>query len=154
MKRIQKLVQIALKQGRSPRAIISRIEQAVAGVYEARGYADVDYDLHRLIRNLAGRKGLYALSKAIGGPSSSTIQRRTNPATVLPSAGKPTPSEISSNIRSCLGEALSAATGRVRTGWSLMVDGLAIRQRLRRLKRDGLNWIVGPCREHVDGLCF
>lgn len=151
--RVRQLIQIALKQGRSIRIILERIEQAIHHVYEARGYTDLDFDLHLYIMNLAGRKGQFVLSKAIGGPSEATIRRRTRPATIHPCLAEPTPVEISANIQSCLADALST-TDPEPVGWTIMLDGITIRRRLRRLKKNRQNFMVGCAREDAEGLCL
>ncbi|TFY65982.1 hypothetical protein EVG20_g5104, partial [Dentipellis fragilis] len=133
VKWIRQLIQIALKQRVSIRAILARIESAVGNVYEARGYDGVDLDLARLVRHLGGPQLLYAMSKALGLPSSTTARRRSKTSIVRPCPAAPKPAEIAANIQSCFAGAIESAAREVgldcgKPGQVLMIDGIAICQ--------------------------
>ncbi|TFY81510.1 hypothetical protein EWM64_g2508 [Hericium alpestre] len=149
VKRIRQLFNLALKEGMSPRAILSRIERAIEGVYEARGFDEFDFDLARLLRHLSGRKGLFALSRAIGLPSSTTVQNRLTSPIIVPCASRPKPSDIAQNIVSCT-RSIYVPTENIARGFGLMIDGLALNQLARWWK--STNQVVGFCREHSEGL--
>lgn len=146
IQRVHQLMRIAIKQGRSPREIVNRILKAAEGVYHVRGYSETDLDLARLMKNLAGAKGLYALSHALGLPSRSTINRLANRPLVLPSPAFPEASEIAENIGTFFG--LASENAKLpKCGHGIMIDGIHCCQRVRWLK--SLNMMCGLCREHV-----
>ncbi|KAJ6616228.1 hypothetical protein B0H10DRAFT_1799831 [Mycena sp. CBHHK59/15] len=97
---------------------------------------------------LAGRKGVYALSKALGLPSASTI-RASKPLRLLPSVAAPKPAEFGTNIRTFFGPDSTNVTFR-KAGHALMVDGLHLSQRACWHRPS--NQIIGFCREHSEPL--
>ncbi|KAJ7044460.1 hypothetical protein C8F04DRAFT_942296 [Mycena alexandri] len=98
------------------------------------------------MKRFAGRKGVYALSKALGLPSASTI-RASNPLRLLPSVAAPKPQEIGTNIRTFFSAASPNST-LSRAGHTLMIDGVHLAQ--RACWHRPTNQIIGLCREHSE----
>lgn len=150
VKQVQQIVRLALRQRVGVNEIIDRIGKAAKGVYHARrGYTAFDFDLALLMKRLAGRKGLYALSHAIGLPSMTTVRRRTKPPVVLPSSGFPRAIDVGRNITAFFGPQSENAK-LPRCGYSLMLDGIHLSQRPRWSK--STCQIIGFCRDHEHGL--
>jgi hypothetical protein len=79
----------------------------------------------RCMKRVAGRKGVYAMSKALGLPSASTIHA-SKPLRLLPSVAAPKAAEIGTNI--FFGDTSVNASFR-NAGHSLMIDGVHLSQR-------------------------
>ena len=143
--RLHHLLEVCDKQRVSVRATIKRVEHAIAGTYHACGYDQRDVDLARLMRHLAGDKGTYILSKAVGMPSTMTIKRRSKAPAILPCAGPPTLEVLSRNLDMLFPvtdlENTPTFSGRV-----LMADGLAIERWIGWVCET--NEVAGACKEH------
>ncbi|KAJ7432297.1 hypothetical protein B0H11DRAFT_1760724 [Mycena galericulata] len=96
------------------------------------------------MKHLAGRKGVYALSKALGLPSASTT-RSSNLLRFLPSVSAPKAAEIGTNIRTFFGPESPNSSFR-KAGHTLMIDGIHLSQRASWHR--ATNQIIGLCREH------
>ncbi|EKM60426.1 uncharacterized protein PHACADRAFT_23773 [Phanerochaete carnosa HHB-10118-sp] len=141
--RLQRLLQVALDQGRSIEEILNRIEDAVANIYRVKSFSTTEIDLARIMWHLAGDKGAYILHKALGFPSVSAIRMRsrsTHPV-IHPSPAKPTFDHIVRNLLSVFPP--SPARHPCRCGQAIMFDGIAIRKCIR----EDDDYMVGGCRE-------
>ncbi|KAJ7022046.1 hypothetical protein C8F04DRAFT_972033 [Mycena alexandri] len=98
------------------------------------------------MKRFAGRKGVYALSKALGLPSASTIWA-SKPLRLLPSVAVPMAEEIATNIHTFFG-ATSYTSAQPVCGHALMVDGVHLSQRACWYRPS--NQIIGLCREHTQ----
>ncbi|GJE88457.1 hypothetical protein PsYK624_045400 [Phanerochaete sordida] len=146
--RLQRLLQVAMDQGRSIEDILKRIEDAVTAVYHVKSFSATEIDLARVMWHLAGDKGAYILHKALGFPSVTTIreQSQSTRPTIHPSPSTPTLEYITRNLLSMFP---SNPTRRVcRCGQAIMFDGIAIRKCMRRDD----DHMVGACRECTAGM--
>jgi hypothetical protein len=146
--RLHHLIRIAIKQGLGVEEIISRIEEAAKRLYNVKSFTLAENKFMRLIKRLAGRKAVYAMSKFLGLPSASTI-RESNPPKLLPSVGVPKPSEIAANITTFFG-VKSTDPPSAAVGHCLMLDGIHLCQRCRWHRPT--NRSLGLCREHSSQL--
>ena len=73
--RINKLLAVALKSGYSVTKILEMVAASIDGKYTAKGFDDKDLDLQNLAHLLGGGRLVYALQKATGAPSLTTIRR-------------------------------------------------------------------------------
>ncbi|KAK7006881.1 hypothetical protein R3P38DRAFT_3213632 [Favolaschia claudopus] len=148
--RLNMLIRVGIKQRAGPNELIKRIAGAVSTLnptgYRTRSYTDTDKKFMRCMKHLAGRKGVYALSKALGLPSMSTI-RASKPLRLLPSVSAPKPAEIGTNISTFFGPE-SPNSKFSSAGHVLMIDGLHLSQ--RACWHRGSNQILGLCREHSE----
>ncbi|KAJ7758390.1 hypothetical protein B0H16DRAFT_1689376 [Mycena metata] len=148
--RLSTLMRVAAKQRAGPKEMIKRIADAATGLspngYSPKSFTDTEKKLMRCMKRFAGRKGVYALSKALGMPSSSTI-RASNPLRLLPSVAAPKAEDIGTNIRTFFG-AGSPNSVFPPTGHTLMIDGIHLSQ--RACWHRGTNQIIGLCREHSE----
>ncbi|KAJ7140342.1 hypothetical protein C8R46DRAFT_1233789 [Mycena filopes] len=148
--RLSTLMRVAAKQRVGPKEMIKRISDAASalspGGYRPKSFTDTEKKLMRCIKRFAGRKGVYALSKALGLPSASTV-RTSNPLRLLPSVAAPKPHEIGTNIRTFFGAA-SPNSALPLAGHTLMIDGIHLSQ--RACWHRPTNQIIGLCREHSD----
>ncbi|KAK6971295.1 hypothetical protein R3P38DRAFT_2587415 [Favolaschia claudopus] len=150
--RLNMLIRVGLKQRAGPNELIKRIAGAVSTLnpngYSTRSYTDTDKKFMRCMKHIAGRKGVYALSKALGLPSMSTI-RASKPLRLLPSFAAPKPAEIGANICTFFGPD-SPNSKFPTSGHVLMIDGLHLSQ--RACWHRASNQILGLCREHSETL--
>ncbi|KAJ7017645.1 hypothetical protein C8F04DRAFT_1200210 [Mycena alexandri] len=148
--RLSTLMRVAAKQRVGPKEMIRRISDAASalspGGYRPKSFTDTEKKLMRCMKRFAGRKGVYALSKALGLPSASTI-RASNPLRLLPSVAAPKPQEIGTNIRTFFSAASPNST-LSRAGHTLMIDGVHLAQ--RACWHRPTNQIIGLCREHSE----
>ncbi|KAJ7849681.1 hypothetical protein B0H14DRAFT_3866837 [Mycena olivaceomarginata] len=148
--RLSTLMRVAAKQRVGPKEMIKRISDAAntlsPGGYRPKSFTDTEKKLMRCMKRFAGRKGVYALSKALGLPSASTV-RASIPLRILPSIAAPKPQEIGTNIRTFFGAASPNST-LPRAGHTLMIDGVHLSQ--RACWHRPTNQIIGLCREHSE----
>ena len=139
--RLQRLLQVALSQGRSVEEILRRVESAVADVYHVKSFSTTEIDLARIMWHLAGDKGAYILHKALGLPSVTAIRRQSIRPSIRPSPSKPTLDYITRNLLSVFPP--NPIHSPCRSGQVIMFDGIAI---VKRMRRDD-DLMVGGCRE-------
>ncbi|KAM5529996.1 hypothetical protein V8D89_010026 [Ganoderma adspersum] len=97
--RLNQLVSRGMKEKAGIGKIISRIEDALNGAYQARGYDSDDHDMALLVLRLGGRKLLYAMSQYIALPSLRSLRRATTFTNLMPSLGAPKLDDILFNIK-------------------------------------------------------
>ncbi|TFK79605.1 hypothetical protein K466DRAFT_606019 [Polyporus arcularius HHB13444] len=120
--RVNAILKVVLKQCCSPTEIVRRIERVVEDTYHAHGWADTDHHLALLMYQLAGRKGLYMCSKAIGLPSHRTIMPHYTPVDLIPLMSSVKAWEIAANIKG-LPVLVSEAP---LCGYGILIDGFHI----------------------------
>jgi hypothetical protein len=144
--RLSTLLRVAAKQRVGPNEMIRRIREAADTLrgYNVKSFSVTEKKLMRCMKRVAGRKGVYAMSKALGLPSASTI-RASKPLRLLPSVAAPKAAEIGTNI--FFGDTSVNASFR-NAGHSLMIDGVHLSQ--RACWHRPTNQIIGLCREHSE----
>ncbi|KAI9064240.1 hypothetical protein FKP32DRAFT_1649613 [Trametes sanguinea] len=151
VKRLRRLLSVALRKGASPRTLIARIESSLSGMYTPRGgFEDRDLDVAFLAKALGGPRLLYVLSHSHGLPSISTLRRQMTIPQLLPCISKPTEEEISTNIASLCSPECRPSMRPTVAGLILMVDGVALEERCRYSSER--NSIIGLCREHSTSI--
>jgi hypothetical protein len=151
--RLHQLIRQGLKEGAGISAIINKIEQALSGVYQARGYNDLDYDIALLVLRLGGRKLLYALNQHISIPSIRALRHARRVITqLMPSIGTPKLSDIQFNIRSIFASKIDALDHArpFRTGMSIFWD--EVNEEDVACYFPHLDSVGGLCREHSHSL--
>ena len=149
VKRLKCVLGVALRRGCSVSAIVMRIDQAINGLYTARGnYSEHELDITFLVKSLGGPKLLYALSRSHGLPAYRTITNRRSIPRLVPSGSVPSLDEVSSNISSFFSPEQRPQLPRC--GHSLLIDGIAVDERGRYDRET--NEVVGFCREHSAGV--
>ncbi|KAJ7255739.1 hypothetical protein C8J57DRAFT_1075475, partial [Mycena rebaudengoi] len=147
--RLHHLIRIAIKQGCGVEEILSRIEDADKNLYNVKSFTLAENKFMRLIKRMAGRKAVYAMSKFLGLSSASTI-RESNPPQLLPSVAVVNAAEIAANITEFFGPKPAGSPSSSPVGHCLMIDGLHLCQRCRWHRPT--NQIIGLCREHTGDL--
>ncbi|KAH6906287.1 hypothetical protein BKA70DRAFT_1497860 [Coprinopsis sp. MPI-PUGE-AT-0042] len=96
---LRRLLAGGLKRGASPRVLVDLLERAVKGLRTAKGFSERDYDITLIAKALGGPRLLYALQKAYGLPSQTTLRNHQRIPTMLTSVGVPTKDEVKANIQ-------------------------------------------------------
>lgn len=151
IKRLQQLVRAALNRNVSIKKLLRIMQDAVDGLYSARGYGSDDVDLVAIIHSIGGSKLLYAMSHAAGLPSLRTLKRHRQLVSLRPCIASIREKDIDHNLNALFSN--SDTAGRALTGHSLLIDEISLEERLRYfppLKGDTESGeIAGLCREHA-----
>jgi hypothetical protein len=148
---VSRLLSVALRNGASPEAICDRLQQAISGAYRPHAdWTDREFDIAFLVKSLGGPRLLYALQRAEGYPSLTTLRRHKHIPELTISSGTPARSELEANINAFLGEKGRAPPKEPRKGLVLLMDGVAIDEAVRL--EFAQNKMVGICREHSGGI--
>ncbi|CUA75348.1 hypothetical protein RSOLAG22IIIB_05853 [Rhizoctonia solani] len=140
---VSRIVQVALRQGCGPAAIVGRLMKAQQGLYRSESYSGKDIDIGLLVLRLGGPRLLESLSKALNLPSSSTIYRHAERLHLWPSIAFPTENEVLKNIESICGHA--QAMNLAIRGFNMLIDEIALEERIRYSLAEDI--LLGFCRE-------
>ena len=146
---VSRILAAAVRNGASASAICEKLDRAILGTYAPQsGWSDRELAVAFLVKAIGGPRLLYALQKAEGYPSVSTLRRRIPIPEVMPSLGTPCDEEINSNIAALLGEKGRKPPHNPLVGQVVMIDGVAIEQAIRfDFNRKSA---LGLCREHSN----
>jgi hypothetical protein len=144
--RLRHILSTALKQNVSVKVILATVEHAMTEIYHTRGFTEDELDLASLVRVLGGRKCLFALSKAMGLPSSSTVSKIAMSPDISPSPSVPQRHEIVANLAASF--PTPSADNKQKRGHCVMLDGVAVDRRLRYYKKT--KQIIGLCRHALQ----
>jgi hypothetical protein len=142
-----------VKRQNSPDATLNLLERAISSSYSPRGnFSRRDIDLAFYVKSLGGPQLLFAMEKACGYASVSTVRRQANVPFVLASSEIPSLAEIHTNILSQLAPSVRPPL-EMSAGWSslpgnsIMFDDVGVDPKVRYcVKRD---LMLGPGREKV-----
>lgn len=148
---VSRILAVAVRNGASAGAICDKLDRAILGTYAPQsGWTDREFAVAFLVKAIGGPRLLYALQKAEGYPSISTLRRRKPIPEVVPSLGTPSDYEINSNITALLGENGRKPPQNRLCGQVVMIDGVAIEQAARfDFNRKSA---LGLCREHSNSI--
>ncbi|KAF6752932.1 hypothetical protein DFP72DRAFT_814901 [Ephemerocybe angulata] len=148
---LRRILAASLKRGASAPVILNLLERALKGLHRARGgFSARDLDVAFLAKAIGGPRLLYALQKAFGLPSATTLRKEQKIPALVPSIGRPSADEINANISAfCAPEVkpvrTPSASGSL-TGNTLMFDGVTLETRCSYCSRR--DRVLGLCREH------
>lgn len=138
----------------SPARIAALLKQASEDVFHAHGFSERDLDIAYIIKALGGPKLLYAMQKAYGVASLSTLFRNRPTPRLLPCLSIPTVAEFSANITAILHPDVTPGppeTNNVHlVGVNVMIDDIHLDCLARYDPFSGS--VVGLCRECVHRL--
>ncbi|CAE6517396.1 unnamed protein product [Rhizoctonia solani] len=145
---VSRIVQVALRQGCGPNAIVERLKNAQEGLYRCEKYSEKQIDIALLSLRLGGPRLLYALHKSLSLPSISTVNRHAERAYMRPSIATPTKDEVMANIKSMCGHAKSVVPLTGLRGFSVLIDEIALEERIRYSTPEDA--LVGFARETIS----
>ncbi|KAI0068069.1 hypothetical protein BV25DRAFT_1875223 [Artomyces pyxidatus] len=145
--RVNAIVQTALNNGASVRAILHKLELAVDGLYHVRGFTDRDYDKSILVYRMGGRPLAYAMSQAYGLPTLRTLRNHTVFVRVMPTIGTITSLEIDFNIKNVVLSRFEGNHAVTRQGASILIDEVALQEAAVHFRH--CNKVGGLCWKHT-----
>ena len=152
---LRRLITAALKRNATPQVIMDLLERAVRSFRTAKGFSERDLDIALIVKALGGPRLLFAMQRAYGLPSLSTLRRRQHIPTMLASVGTPTAEDAGANIDAFCNPDVRPPREPSKPGGRLpgnvaMFDGIALETKCSYdPKRDE---ILGLCREHVGSV--
>ena len=148
---MRQLLSLALEEGRSIKAILHRVGEALDGIYSAGRYDERDLDIGLFVYRTGGSRLVYALNHAGDLPSLRTLTSRMTFTPLLCSVGIPQMTEVIANIRSTFSN-INIPSGRPRCGHVLMLDEISINEKAVYIRHN--NSIGGLCREHTSNMAL
>ena len=143
--RAKQLLGRCLREGRGLQFIIFQLQQAIDGLYSPRNYEKEDFQIAILVHRLGSRKLLYALAKAKGFCSRSSLYDK-----YLVELPRFECCARGSDAKACILQNLErfvyAQPCEQRCMWLFIIDDVAVDERIRW--DQWTNRIVGLCREH------
>ncbi|KAJ7774636.1 hypothetical protein DFH07DRAFT_732382 [Mycena maculata] len=144
--RVNSVLGAGLRNNAGTRGLIQLIGHAAARDYNP-APEQIGMHLQLTILHLGGARLGEIAHRALGLPSVTTTRWNTIIRPLLPSAGKPTPSEIESNIDTCLDAVPEVDDESPQIAHQiLMLDEITTERRARY--DDRTNMVVGVCRQH------
>ena len=129
-KNASRVLQVAMKNGSSPAAMVSKLLLAIEKKYTPHsGTDEFALDLGYLVKAMGGPKLLFALNHSLALPSYQTIGRHWKVPQLIPSTLAPSFEDAATNVSMFFSEQewpLSALTGH-----SLLIDGVALEEKCR-----------------------
>jgi hypothetical protein len=148
-KNVSQVLQVALKNGSSPAAVISKLQLAIDKRYTPHpGIDEFALDLGCLVKAIGGPKLLFALNRALALPSYRTIGHHRKVPQLIPAILAPSLEDTSSNISTFFNQ--QERPPSVLVGHSVLIDGVALEEKCRYLHSS--NCAIGLCREHAGEL--
>lgn len=127
---VSRILSVALRNGANEQAICTKLHHAIDGIYTPHsGWTDWEFDIAFLMKAIGGPRLLYALQKAEGYPSLSTLQKHKPIPKLAMSVGVPIKSEFSANISALLGE--KGRKPSAASQMQIVIDGAAIEEAIR-----------------------
>ncbi|KAK7016164.1 hypothetical protein R3P38DRAFT_2543037 [Favolaschia claudopus] len=143
---VDRLIRVALRQGRGVRGVLRLHDEAARGVYHPKDYTEED-DLRGILNwKMGGNRLADFAHRALGLPSRTTLRNRLTVPPITPSPGIPQVAEVAQNVEACFKGLKDALTDRKAVHAILMFDELATEKRIRW--DDKTNNFLGVCRQH------
>ena len=148
-KNVSQVLLAALKNGSSPAAVISKLQDAIDRKYNPHpGTDELALDLGCLVKAIGGNNLLFALNRGLGLPSYRTIGRHRKVPQLIPAILEPSYDNASTNISTFFNP--DERPQHDLSGHSILIDGVALEERCRYLRL--ANSVIGLCREHAGEL--
>lgn len=145
--RIDRVVDVALKQKRGVAAILEKVIEAGKGVYKVKSFTERDRLVGTLLWRLGGDRVGHIVHRALGLPGVNTLREGSVKIPITPSAGKPTIGTVERNTLAVLEGLVDLLQVRDDIQHMVvMVDEIACEKRVRWYSRT--NEFLGLCREH------
>ncbi|KAJ2922530.1 hypothetical protein H1R20_g14566, partial [Candolleomyces eurysporus] len=147
VKRIDRVVYVAMKQGRGILGVLDQLKAASEETYKVKSFTEKETYLATLLWRLGGNRIGSIAHRALGLPSVNTLRNSTHLIPISPSAGYPTAEDVKKNANAALEGIghLVKAQPNIRHA-VLMFDEIAIEKRVRW--DSNTNQFFGLCREH------
>ncbi|KAJ7742339.1 hypothetical protein DFH07DRAFT_750546 [Mycena maculata] len=147
VKRVNVLVNTALRNGASINTITAQIQEAVQGLRSTNGFSDFEHDLSLLIYRIGGNSLLYSLNHALGLPSLRTIGNSAYFVKITPTLGPISAEDIRMNIKNVILEPRALANKTNKPGVVIMMDECVIDEHADYFPNE--NKVGGFCQKHA-----
>ncbi|KAJ6600713.1 hypothetical protein B0H10DRAFT_2320372, partial [Mycena sp. CBHHK59/15] len=125
--RVHAILNTAIRNGASVRAMADQIIQALEGLRSTKGFTDFEQDLAILIYRLGGRSLLYAMNHALNLPYLHTICNSAKFIKIHPTIGPISDEEICAKVKDVVLQPRADA-GMKRRGATIMLDEIALEE--------------------------
>jgi hypothetical protein len=142
--RLQQIISVALRNGASIREVVNKLEDALEGAYNPRGYGAEDLDIATLVFRLGGHQLLFALNHKLGLPFLRTLRAKSTFTSITPTIGPIRDEQFIQNINSIV--LSSRSDSPPRRGVSLMIDEIALEEMAVHFSK--YNKVGGLCWKH------
>lgn len=145
---IHQIINVALRNGASVRAVVNKLEDALEGVYHPRGYGADDLDMATLIFRLGGRQLLFALNQKLSLPSLRTLRAKSTFTSLVPTIGPIRNNQFDQNIQTIILDARAASPSKLPPhGISFMIDEIVLEEMAVHFSK--YNKVGGLCWKHA-----
>ncbi|KAJ7687512.1 hypothetical protein B0H17DRAFT_1203576 [Mycena rosella] len=134
VQQVDRVVGIALKRKRGVKGILRVHDDAARVVYQPKSFTEDEDMRSLLIWKLAGNRVADIVPRSMGLPSRTTLRTRETVPRLVPSPGKPQPSEVAQNVQACfesIAEVIAAKKVIHQVLNLLMYDEIATEKRIR-----------------------
>ncbi|KAG0694088.1 hypothetical protein DFH29DRAFT_985348 [Suillus ampliporus] len=145
---LHNLLQTALRNGTSIRAILRMIKEAIERGYQPRGHSQEAIDLAVLIVRLGGQNLLYALNQRLTLPSLCTLHNHMSFVKIIPTIGRISTITIQENIKNLVLVPRQNAALMKMCGVRMMIDEMAQEEAAVYISQ--LNSVGGLCWTHSN----
>ena len=148
--RLRQLISVCMRQKRSMTFIVDKLEKAISGIYNPKGYNQLDYDICPMVLLTGGPRLLHVLHQTSGLPSLCTAYRVVDRENALKDVHLTLTTMcdienmVQTNVKKVLEISKTLRSGP--TMWSVKVDEVATEKRLRY--KTETNEIYGLCATH------
>ncbi|KAJ7671994.1 hypothetical protein B0H17DRAFT_1335340 [Mycena rosella] len=132
VQRVDRVVGIALKRKRGVRGILRVHDDAARGVYQPKSFTEEEDMRSLLIWKLAGNRVADIVHRSMGLPSRTTLRTRETVPPLVPSPGKPQPSEVAQNVQACFESIAEVIAAKKVVHQVLMYDKIATEKRITK----------------------
>ncbi|KAF9052545.1 hypothetical protein BDP27DRAFT_1242705 [Rhodocollybia butyracea] len=149
-----RLLATNLCRGASPRFVYQQLEKCLKKMYAPCGnFSHCEYDIAFIAKSLCGPRLLFALQKAYGLPSRTTLWRNAHVPELRPCIASPTEKEIEYNLSALFDQSIwkvPPLDSLKHAGKVFMMDGVAVEEVCRYCP--ACDVVCGLCHEHGDSV--
>ena len=148
--RVDRLIDIGLRQKKGARGLLASYMAAAEGYYNPKSYTEEEDMKALLLWKLGGNRVAEINHRANNAPSVSYLRTRSTVPPIVPSHEQPTVDQVTANVEATFDGVLDVIHGENRSSFIhavLMFDEIATEKRIRWDPKT--NYFLGLCREHA-----
>ena len=147
--RVDRLINIGLRQNKGARGLLASYMAAAEGYYNPKSFTEEEDMKALLLWKLGGNRVAEINHQANNAPSISYLRTRSTVPPIVPSHEQPTVNQVTTNVEATFDGVLDVIHGENSSGiihTVLMFDEIATEKRIRWDPKT--NYFLGLCREH------
>jgi hypothetical protein len=148
--RVDRLINIGLRQKRGPRGLLASYIAAAEGYYNPKSFTEEEDMKALLLWKLGGNRVAEINHRANNAPSVSYLRTRSTVPPIIPSHEQPTVEQVTANVEATFDGVLDVIHSENHSKFIhtvLMFDEIATEKRIRWDPKT--NYFLGLCREHA-----